>query len=585
MSNLEFVKKCASKYGVDSISKKLASVEGCATMNIGFVGPFSSGKTSLINSLMGVDLPVNIEPTTKAICIIECDPALPEGEKVYYRDNGEVREQIDFLEFSNILRGRGDGDCALAMPPKGLLQANVSIIDTPGIDSLGVEEKMRTYSYLAMMDAAVVCTPVSDGTLKESVRNFICSSELRPFAGNLVFALTKSDSKAPTALEAIREKFVMELKECVNAGLLPIENVEDRVVVVNRRDVAERLIGCVQNQILPMRHAAVARRSEAEVCRIAGELALILRDRSNVMKFDDGDNARAIDETERDLAALMREADDKAEELKKLYERLRSRISDALFNCKRSVVTADGADVQSAAVGAMLANVKMEVEAFCSRYVQDFSCGEVLGRYGDDLAGRLATIDRTKNVAVMASTAVATAFIAPGASVAANAGEAAAGAVAQVGARQAAIEGAKTAARSATKVLAVQAAKGAAKEASKGALKGFLAKCAGTVATVIHDINPIEHIGDYLAGKFKESSFDESASTMSALIAGRVMDSFQEEYKANVLEPIQRRIEEKRNSVMSAREARKSGIINFRAEAEQIDLDIAELTRIGGCRS
>ena len=303
------------------------------------------------------------------------------------------------------------------------------------------------------------------------------------------------------------------------------------------------------------------------------------------MKFDDGDNARAIDETERDLAALMREADDKAEELKKLYERLRSRISDALFNCKRSVVTADGADVQSAAVGAMLANVKMEVEAFCSRYVQDFSFGEVLGRYGDDLAGRLATIDRTKNVAVMASTAVATAFIAPGASVAANAGEAAAGAVAQVGARQAAIEGAKTAAKSATKVLAVQAAKGAAKEASKGALKGFLAKFAGTLATVIHDINPIEHIGDYLAGKFKESSFDESASTMSALIAGRVMDSFQEEYKANVLEPIQRRIEEKRNSVMSAREARKSGIINFRAEAEQLDLDIAELTRIGGAQS
>ena len=40
-------------------------------IKIGFLGAFSSGKTSLLNSIFsGLNLPVDIAPTTKSICFI-----------------------------------------------------------------------------------------------------------------------------------------------------------------------------------------------------------------------------------------------------------------------------------------------------------------------------------------------------------------------------------------------------------------------------------------------------------------------------------------------------------------------------------
>ena len=194
----KFVEKIIEKYDLGSVAEAMKDVLDCQSVKIGFIGPFSSGKTSIVNALLGTTLPVDIKPTTKSICIIE--PIVGLDVPRYFRDAEGVREPVDFMTACDIINGDSKGDAVVQIKPSNILHEGMVFVDTPGIDSMGGDEAELTYSYLSMMDAAVVCIPVDDGTVKKSVVDFICSPHLKPFASRLVFLLTKSDIKSPDAV-------------------------------------------------------------------------------------------------------------------------------------------------------------------------------------------------------------------------------------------------------------------------------------------------------------------------------------------------------------------------------------------------
>ena len=66
----------AEQYQLDEFQRQIKEILALNSIKIAFLGAFSAGKTSLINALLGLKLPVSIKPTTKSICLIEPDESM-----------------------------------------------------------------------------------------------------------------------------------------------------------------------------------------------------------------------------------------------------------------------------------------------------------------------------------------------------------------------------------------------------------------------------------------------------------------------------------------------------------------------------
>ena len=562
-SDMSLIRKYAELCAVNDRLSRIESTRNEGKVNIGFIGPFSAGKTSLINALLGTKLPVDIEPTTKSICVIEADDRL--ANEVYYRDVGARREEIDFLEFTEILCGKGIGDCVLRLPPCEFLQPGVTIVDTPGVDSMGREEKARTNSYLSLMDAAVVCIPVSDGSVKKSVRDFICGRGIRPFASNLIFAITMCDTKSPSSVDAVKAKVISDIEAFVHEGLLQLDDVADRVFAVSQKTAKEQLSKYLAEKILPAKELMLSARFEKEIGSFAGELVAIVKDRAEAMRFDDSQFEDEQKNLELERDEITRICDQKRKSFENAEEKLHDTIFDIMMTHKNSVTAAADDESLSAATSKMMGDVTDGVTSFCQRYVKEFSANlKQVAVAKTRFAGPMKTIADVRDMSVMALTAVATAWFAPGAGAAANAGEAAAGAATQGMAKE----------------VTKTAAKTAAKSVGKEAAKSFMSKAVGCIATVIKNINPLEHIGDFVANKFKASSFEETARYMASSIASNVMQELAETFETEVVDGYRARIRAFEKALADVRSRRSTGLSEYHREYDQLLADASTLEKM-----
>lgn len=124
-------------------------------LNIAFCGHFSAGKSTMINTLLGVKLlPSNPIPTSANVVKI-CG-----GEKaarVHTRDGGVVTFDPD-TEMEKLKQFAVDGDTVEwveVLYPGTFLDAHSSLLDTPGIDSTDAAHKIATESALHLADVVV----------------------------------------------------------------------------------------------------------------------------------------------------------------------------------------------------------------------------------------------------------------------------------------------------------------------------------------------------------------------------------------------------------------------------------------------
>lgn len=97
---------------------------------IAFVGPFSSGKSSLINALLGSEvLKTGVTPTTDRICIIR---------------HGEANRALESAS-----------DVVTLFHPSPLLQS-LSLVDTPGLESVFRQHEETTKRFLHRADVVIL---------------------------------------------------------------------------------------------------------------------------------------------------------------------------------------------------------------------------------------------------------------------------------------------------------------------------------------------------------------------------------------------------------------------------------------------
>ena len=172
------------KYDLKDMQNRVDALDN-VKVKIGFLGEFNSGKSSLINALLGEKvLPAMVKPTTKSI--IEVEPTENIDVRKFYKEEGSEWIEVKGSEFSRIALGEDEGTVKVKTPSNDYLKKDFVFIDTPGISSLEDMDKDITYGYLPFLDGAVICQDIQQGTLTQSIIEFITDKEIRPIINNFL---------------------------------------------------------------------------------------------------------------------------------------------------------------------------------------------------------------------------------------------------------------------------------------------------------------------------------------------------------------------------------------------------------------
>jgi GTPase Era involved in 16S rRNA processing len=167
------------------------------------LGEFNHGKSTFVNALLGQDiLPTGITPTTASInhVIYSANPTarvvLTSGESKYL-DPGQLKEWVT-------VAGGHAGEVAFVELgyPSDLLQNNVVLVDTPGVNDLNEQRAEVTYGYVPRADAVVFLLDAGQA-LKDSEREFLRSRVLESARDRLIFVLGKMDMLSPDERTAV----------------------------------------------------------------------------------------------------------------------------------------------------------------------------------------------------------------------------------------------------------------------------------------------------------------------------------------------------------------------------------------------
>jgi GTP-binding protein EngB required for normal cell division len=146
-----------------------------------FVGPFSSGKSSIINALMGQEdlLPVGPVPTTDRITILR------------YGDEPQ--------------RMNSGGDVDTVFYPSPLLQ-KVSFVDTPGLQSVLQRHESTTRNFLHRSDVVLL---VMLATQAMTASNLEYMQTLKEFGKKVILMINQTDLLTPEESETVKN-YVLE---------------------------------------------------------------------------------------------------------------------------------------------------------------------------------------------------------------------------------------------------------------------------------------------------------------------------------------------------------------------------------------
>jgi small GTP-binding protein len=198
---LERVAEVAERAGLASTARDIRDTRlpklDEERFSIVVLGEFNHGKSTFINALLGeAILPVGITPTTAVLAHVKHGPKLA-AAAVY--ESGK-RKKIDAAQLGAWLTVEGEAARKADEPlahveithPSPLLQDNVTIIDTPGVNDINDQRAEITYGYVPRADAVIFLLDAGQ-ILTASERQFLEERILRSSRDRLVFVVTKTD--------------------------------------------------------------------------------------------------------------------------------------------------------------------------------------------------------------------------------------------------------------------------------------------------------------------------------------------------------------------------------------------------------
>ena len=283
------------------------------SFEIAVFGRVSSGKSSLLNGILGSDiLPVGVTPITAVPTRIRY--ASSRSIAVWFAERSPQTYEADQLaEFATEQRNPGNRKHVTRIVlslPADRLREGVTFVDTPGLGSLATSGAAETLAYLPRCDLGVVLIDGGTTLAPEDLRTIEMLQEAATPAHVL---LSKADLLAPTD----RERMLGYVKEHIAAecGLdLPVHPVS---AMASHRAMLDEWF---QTEILPL-YARAQELKAASLRRKIGALreSVIAALKVSVQR-EHGETAH--DERQlRDAEARLRQATGKIEELRMTVDR------------------------------------------------------------------------------------------------------------------------------------------------------------------------------------------------------------------------------------------------------------------------
>jgi len=185
------------------------------TFEIAFLGRVSSGKSSLLNTILATSvLPVGVRPVTAVPTRI----VWGEGPKalIHYADRRSeeipVERLVDFVSEAGNPANRKQVLRAVLHLPAPVLKTGVVFVDTPGVGSLAVAGARETFAYLPRCDLGVVVL-AAGGTIERDDVNLVRLLQESGIPATLV--ISKADLLSTVEQDGLREYVKAEVERLV----------------------------------------------------------------------------------------------------------------------------------------------------------------------------------------------------------------------------------------------------------------------------------------------------------------------------------------------------------------------------------
>lgn len=327
------------------------------------LGEFNHGKSTFVNALLGADiLPVGITPTTASINHVVYAPQ-PTARVVLTSGESKPLEPSQIKEWVTVAGGRASEVSYVEVGfPSELLQNNVVLVDTPGVNDLNEQRAEVTYGYVPRADAVVFLLDAGQA-LKDSEREFLRSRVLEAARDRLIFVLGKMDMLSTDEKPAVVDYVKSGLAKLAPDPVVFPLSAKDWAKSHDAASGMPELLGYLERFLARDRAQVILDNAAADATRTAAYLENNLGVRMRAYDLD-------ISELEQRIAAVREQLDTSKRKLDELHVRI-----DADAESIKNQIGLDLEQFAKAFVAALPAQIDAvdanDVKAYLPAFIED----------------------------------------------------------------------------------------------------------------------------------------------------------------------------------------------------------------------
>lgn len=537
------IRNIAVKYSLEDATQTIERLGDSRNVVIGVIGEFNAGKSTLLNAIIGENvLPAMPVPTTKSLTEI----CFEEGDTRYFTFiEGEYR-QADKEAFQACASGQVPGVCRVVVNSTVAEYADVSFVDTPGLESLDDKDRLVTIAYLKEMDFLIFCHDISRGELTTRELDVLGRKEICDVFSRSMFVLTKCDQKMESANSAIFSSIAGQLRLLYrNTGEAVFAENSIHMVNAKRLDdnvqVGGSFTAALKQKIVSQRSKSLGYRSDLELRDVGEDVIAHLKALEGAIQGGAVKINRESDELKDIVDSLARRKAQEYERMARAFSQIRPELNSIASRTVKSLSL-----VKSEDVAGHLDEVSVQIQSAVLRAISSLKQNDPdiglasLVVDASEVANRFESIERVVGRIVMVATAVATAAILPGGTAVLQAEEAAGGALV----------------RSLASALASASTNDGKKGKSTVTPKTGLLNALGQAVMAI---NPFEYVGQWAAENRKEAALQEIFFPLFDEMAARIITDLQSQYQSRVIQPIEEDLYARSKSLASIRNEISNG--------------------------
>jgi GTP-binding protein EngB required for normal cell division len=325
----------AVPYG-DEVSDRLSKLSESIRdyeFKVYLVGPFSCGKSTLLNTWLGVDLlPKGIAPETAVATELhysasEKTVAYPFGDGDGLGNPVEI-PGVGLEQMRKVTEMANDGKlarvCLYIDNAKLKENADVCLVDLPGLSSACKAHELAINQFLLEKSAGIFCVSMPSGTVTQEALEFL--QDMDRYRASFDLLLTKADESTESDREATKKHVSETIK-----NRLGIPDEEFHVGVVSKQNVDD--FSNLLNGLKTKREEFFCERYKAALLSICNDMLFPLQEALSD-DFDVGSAQKKIEElkaAESKLAGICESASSEiSEKVPDAVDRVVNAVKDAL---------------------------------------------------------------------------------------------------------------------------------------------------------------------------------------------------------------------------------------------------------------